>query len=51
MKRGCGSEGNFGAGCECNRLLLLLLLLPLLFFCIFRVILLLLCQGRQCEPH
>ena len=48
MKRGCGSERNFGAGCECNRLLLLLLLI---FFCIFRVILLLLCQRRQCEPH
>ena len=47
MKRGCGSEGNFGAGCECNRLLLLLMI----FFCIFRVILLLLCQRRQCEPH
>ena len=49
MKRGCGSERNFGAGCECNRLLLLLLLL--IFFCIFRVLLLLLCQRRQCEPH
>lgn len=48
MKRGCGSERNFGAGCECNRLLLLLLLI---FFCIFRVLLLLLCQRRQCEPH